>query len=401
MPKLACVAGEPSGDLLAAPVLSALNQIPNMADLEVYGIGGPLMQAQGFRSDWPMETLSVRGYVEAIQQLPAILRLRKELIHILLTENRPDVYLGIDAPDFNLGVEMQLRKAGIPILHFVSPSIWAWRAGRIKKIAQAVDRMLCIFPFETAIYERAGIAATYVGHPLASDIPLQPDTSGARQKLSQLLHLSSDKLDGTVVAVLPGSRGSEIELIAPIFFDTMAVLANKLKGQKLYFLIPVATARLRAPLEALKSQLQNQYPEIQIHLIDGQADLVLEAADVVLIASGTATLQAALWKKPMVISYKVPWLTGQIMKRQGYLPYVGLPNILCGEFVVPELLQNEATPEALANALMTWLENPNKVTQLKSRFTEMHETLRRPTGLLVAQAVTHEIQSKHAQSKSK
>ncbi|WP_420892431.1 lipid-A-disaccharide synthase [Polynucleobacter paneuropaeus] len=401
LPKLACVAGEPSGDLLAAPVLSALNQIPDMTDLEVYGIGGPLMQAQGFRSDWPMETLSVRGYVEAIQQLPAILRLRKELIHTLLTENRPDVYLGIDAPDFNLGVEMQLRKAGIPILHFVSPSIWAWRAGRIKKIAQAVDRMLCIFPFETAIYERAGIAATYVGHPLASDIPLQPDTSGARQKLSQLLHLSSDKLDGTVVAVLPGSRGSEIELIAPIFFDTMAVLANKLKGQKLYFLIPVATARLRAPLEALKSQLQNQYPEIQIYLIDGQADLVLEAADVVLIASGTATLQAALWKKPMVISYKVPWLTGQIMKRQGYLPYVGLPNILCGEFVVPELLQNEATPEALANALMTWLENPNKVTQLKSRFTEMHETLRRPTGLLVAQAVTHEIQSKHAQSKSK
>ena len=387
--------------MLAAPVLSALNQIPDMTDLEVYGIGGPLMQAQGFRSDWPMETLSVRGYVEAIQQLPAILRLRKELIHTLLTENRPDVYLGIDAPDFNLGVEMQLRKAGIPILHFVSPSIWAWRAGRIKKIAQAVDRMLCIFPFETAIYERAGIAATYVGHPLASDIPLQPDTSGARQKLSQLLHLSSDKLDGTVVAVLPGSRGSEIELIAPIFFDTMAVLANKLKGQKLYFLIPVATARLRAPLEALKSQLQNQYPEIQIHLIDGHADLVLEAADVVLIASGTATLQAALWKKPMVISYKVPWLTGQIMKRQGYLPYVGLPNILCGEFVVPELLQNEATPEALANALMTWLENPNKVTQLKSRFTEMHETLRRPTGLLVAQAVTHEIQSKHAQSKSK
>lgn len=387
--------------MLAAPVLSALNQIPDMADLEVYGIGGPLMQAQGFRSDWPMETLSVRGYVEAIQQLPAILRLRKELIHTLLTENRPDVYLGIDAPDFNLGVEMQLRKAGIPILHFVSPSIWAWRAGRIKKIAQAVDRMLCIFPFETAIYERAGIAATYVGHPLASDIPLQPDTSGARQKLSQLLHLSTDKLDGAVVAVLPGSRGSEIELIAPIFFDTMAVLANKLKGQKLHFLIPVATARLRAPLEALKSQLQNQYPEIQIHLIDGHADLVLEAADVVLIASGTATLQAALWKKPMVISYKVPWLTGQIMKRQGYLPYVGLPNILCGEFVVPELLQNEATPEALANALMTWLENPNKVTQLKSRFTEMHETLRRPTGLLVAQAVTHEIQSKHAQSKSK
>jgi len=371
-----------------------------MAGLEAYGIGGPLMQAQGFRSDWPMETLSVRGYVEALKQLPAILKIRKALVHSLLASNRPDIFLGIDAPDFNLGVEMQLREAGIPTLHFVSPSIWAWRAGRIKKIAKAVDRMLCIFPFEAEIYERAGIAATYVGHPLASDIPLQPDTSGAREKISQLLHLDLDKLDGTVVAVLPGSRASEIELIAPVFFETMAVLANKLKGQALHFLIPVATTRLRAPLETLKSQLQNQYPDIQIHLIDGQADLVLEAADVVLIASGTATLQAALWKKPMVISYKVPWLTGQIMKRQGYLPYVGLPNILCGEFVVPELLQNEATPDALAKALMVWLDHPAKVTQLQSRFAQMHETLRRPTGLLVAQAVAQEIKFKQSKATS-
>lgn len=386
--------------MLAAPVLSALNQIPDMAGLEIYGIGGPLMQAQGFRSDWPMETLSVRGYVEALKQLPAILKIRKALVHSLLTSNRPDIFLGIDAPDFNLGVEMQLREAGIPTLHFVSPSIWAWRAGRIKKIAKAVDRMLCIFPFEAEIYERAGIAATYVGHPLASDIPLQPDTTGAREKISQLLHLDLDKLDGTVVAVLPGSRASEIELIAPVFFETMAVLANKLKGQALHFLIPVATARLRAPLETLKSQLQNQDPDIQIHLIDGQADLVLEAADVVLIASGTATLQAALWKKPMVISYKVPWLTGQIMKRQGYLPYVGLPNILCGEFVVPELLQNEATPDALAKALMVWLDHPAKVTQLQSRFAQMHETLRRPTGLLVAQAVAQEIKFKQTKATS-
>ena len=391
MPKLACVAGEPSGDLLAAPVLSALSQIPDMADLEVYGIGGPRMQAQGMRSDWPMETLSVRGYVEAIKQLPAILKLRKELIQHLTGEGRPDVYLGVDAPDFNLGVELHLRKAGIPTLHLVSPSIWAWRAGRIKKISQAVERMLCIFPFETEIYDRAGVASTYVGHPLASEIPLEPNTNQAREKITKELKISSNLLDEIVVAVLPGSRSSEIELIAPVFFETMQLLTEKLKGQKLQFLIPVATPRLRVPLEELLQQAKNLSPDIQIQLLDGMADEVLEASDVVLIASGTATLQAALWKKPMVISYKVPWLTAQIMKRQGYLPYVGLPNILCGEFVVPELLQNEATSENLAQALIDWLNHPNKVAELKARFSQMHETLRRPTGLLVAQAVAQTI----------
>ena len=391
LPKLACVAGEPSGDLLAAPVLSALNQIPDMASLEVYGIGGPRMQAEGMRSDWPMETLSVRGYVEAIKQLPAILKLRKELIQNLLNEGRPDVYLGIDAPDFNLGVELQLRKAGIPTLHLVSPSIWAWRAGRIKKIAQAVDRMLCIFPFETEIYDKAGVVSTYVGHPLASEIPLEPKVYEAREKLSRHLKMPVASLDGLVVAVLPGSRGSEIELIAPVFFETMQLLAERLKGQKLTFLIPVATPKLRYPLEQLLRNAKEVNPDIQIHLLDGMADEVLEASDVVLIASGTATLQAALWKKPMVISYKVPWLTAQIMKRQGYLPYVGLPNILCGEFVVPELLQDDATPKKLANAMQDWLEHPNKVAKLKERFAQMHETLRRPTGLLVAQAVAQTI----------
>ena len=393
LPKLACVAGEPSGDLLAAPVLSALNQIPDMAGLEIYGIGGPRMQAEGMRSNWPMETLSVRGYVEAIKQLPAILKLRKELIAHMLGEGRPDVYLGIDAPDFNLGVELQLRKAGIPTLHLVSPSIWAWRAGRIKKIAQAVERMLCIFPFETEIYDRAGVASTYVGHPLASEIPLEPNPSKAREQLSTLLHLPDTALEGIVIAVLPGSRGSEIELIAPIFFETLQLLAKQMQGQKLHFLIPVATPRLREPLEQLLQQAKNINPDIQIYLLDGMADEVLEASDVVLIASGTATLQAALWKKPMVISYKVPWLTAQIMKRQGYLPYVGLPNILCGEFVVPELLQDEATPEKLAAAIMEWLEQPTKAAQLKTRFAQMHETLRRPTGLLVAQAIAQTIAS--------
>jgi len=391
LPKLACVAGEPSGDLLAAPVLSALNQIPDMAGIEVYGIGGPRMQAEGMRSDWPMETLSVRGYVEAIKQLPVILKVRKELIHQLLGHDRPDVFLGVDAPDFNLGVELKLRQAGIPTMHLVSPSIWAWRAGRIKKIAQAVDRMLCIFPFETKIYDAAGVASTYVGHPLASEIPLEPNPQEAKEKLCHRLHISAQALDGLVVAVLPGSRTSEIEFIAPVFFKTIELLAEQLKGQKLYFVIPVAAPHLRGALERLLQETKHTHPEIQIYLVDGMADEVLESSDVVLIASGTATLQAALWKKPMVISYKVPWLTAQIMKRQGYLPYVGLPNILCGEFVVPELLQDDATPEKLSKALQDWLKNPAKVSSLKDRFAQLHESLRRPTGLLVAQAVAQTI----------
>ena len=396
MPKLACVAGEPSGDLLAAPVLHALNQIPEMAGLTAYGVGGPLMQAEGFDSRWPMETLSVRGYVEALTQLPAILRLRKELLNTLTQLDRPDVYLGIDAPDFNLGVELKLRAAGIPTVHFVSPSIWAWRGGRIKKIKQAVDRMLCIFPFETEIYARAGIAASYIGHPLASSIPIEVDVKGARDRLSAFPEVKSAGLeranfDGLVIAVLPGSRGSEIEFIAPVFFEAMGLIASRLQGQALQFAIPVATPRLRPALEDLAVRTRLQYSDVQIHLIDGNADTILEAADVVLIASGTATLQAALWKKPMVISYKVPWLTAQIMKRQGYLPYVGLPNILAGEFLVPELLQDDATAEKLATAVLRWLDAPNEVARLQERFSLMHETLRKPTGLLVAQAITQTI----------
>lgn len=406
MPKLACVAGEPSGDLLAAPVLHALNQIPEMAGLSAYGVGGPLMQAEGFDSRWPMETLSVRGYVEAITQLPAILRLRKELLNTLIQLDRPDVYLGIDAPDFNLGVELKLRAAGIPTVHFVSPSIWAWRGGRIKKIKQAVDRMLCIFPFEIEIYARAGITASYVGHPLASTIPIELDVKGARDRLSSFPEIKSAGLeradfDGLVIAVLPGSRGSEIEFIAPVFFEAMALIANRLQGQVLQFAIPVATPRLRPALENLAVRTRMQYPDIQIHLIDGNADTILEAADVVLIASGTATLQAALWKKPMVISYKVPWLTAQIMKRQAYLPYVGLPNILAGEFVVPELLQDSATAENLAKAVLHWLDSPAEVLGLQERFSTMHETLRRPTGLLVAQALTQTITEARQQRPSR
>ncbi|MCF8180002.1 MAG: lipid-A-disaccharide synthase [Limnohabitans sp.] len=380
MPNLACVAGEPSGDLIAAPVFSALQQIPSMAGLDVYGIGGKAMQAEGFRSLWPMETLSVRGYVEALRQLPAILRLRSELIAQLLDSQRPDLFMGIDAPDFNLGVELRLKEAGIPTIHFVSPSIWAWRGSRIKKIKRAVDRVLCLFPFEPEIYEKAGIAASYVGHPMASEIPEIVDTAAAKKKMN-------GGLEGLVIAVLPGSRSSEIELIGPVFFETIALIAGRLAGQKLHFVVPIATPHLRPAIESLRTNLLIAHPEIDLILLDGQADLALAAADVVLIASGTATLQAALWKKPMVISYKVPWLTAQIMKRQGYLPYVGLPNILSGEFVVPELLQDAAKPGALADAVLSWLDRPAAVQTLQTRFEQLHLRLKRPTGLLVAQVI--------------
>ena len=351
-----------------------------MAGLDVYGIGGKAMQAEGFRSLWPMETLSVRGYVEALRQLPAILRLRSELIKQLLDSQRPDLFMGIDAPDFNLGVELRLKEAGIPTIHFVSPSIWAWRGSRIKKIKRAVDRVLCLFPFEPEIYEKAGIAASYVGHPMASEIPEIVDTAAAKKKMN-------GGLEGLVIAVLPGSRSSEIELIGPVFFETIALIAGRLAGQKLHFVVPIATPHLRPAIESLRTNLLIDHPEINLILLDGQADLALAAADVVLIASGTATLQTALWKKPMVISYKVPWLTAQIMKRQGYLPYVGLPNILCGEFVVPELLQDEAKPGALADAVLSWLDRPAAVKALQTRFEQLHLSLKRPTGLLVAQVI--------------
>jgi len=375
---LACVAGEPSGDMLAASVLAGLKQLPSTSALATRGVGGPKMIAEGFDALWPMETLAVRGYVEAIKQLPAILKVRKALIQELL-KNPPLAYLGIDAPDFNLGVEKKLKSAGIPTIHFISPSIWAWRGGRIHKIKQSVDRMLCIFPFEPAIYEKAGMEASYVGHPLASSIPLVPDVAGARNKLG----IGREKV---VIAVLPGSRHSEIDLIGPRFFDAIELMYKK-HGADIEFVIPIATSTLKPKIELMANQLRQRCNLIQLHLIDGQASLALEACDVVLIASGTATLEAALWKKPMVISYVVPKLTGWIMKKQGYLPYVGLPNILAKDFVVPELLQDDASPEALANATLNWLNQPNEVAALKNCFTDMHNTLNLPTGKLVAEVI--------------
>ncbi len=380
-PRLALVAGELSGDLLAASLLAGLRKrLPAAA--QYYGIGGPRMVANGFVAGWPMEKLAVRGYVEALRHIPEILRIRAALKRHLLADP-PDIFIGVDAPDFNFGVEQVLRNAGVPTVHFVCPSIWAWRGGRIKKIAQAVDHMLCVFPFEIALLERAGVSATYVGHPLADEIPLEPDMHGARAALG----LPSG---APVIAVLPGSRRSEIALIGPPFFAAMALMLARQPDVR--FVMPAATQALRACLQPLV----DAYPQLPLIITEGHAQQAMTAANAILVKSGTVTLEAALLKKPMVIAYKVPWLTGQIMRRQGYLPYVGLPNILAGRFVVPELLQQFATPEALADATLIQLRDDRNRCALTEIFTEMHHTLRQDTARRAADAVVAVLESKRS-----
>ncbi|MGG1943296.1 lipid-A-disaccharide synthase [Trinickia sp. NRRL B-1857] len=377
--RVAMVAGEPSGDLLAASLLGGLTRVLPPAT-QYYGIGGPRMAAQGFEAHWPMDKLAVRGYVEALRHIPEILRIRNELKHQLLAEP-PHVFIGVDAPDFNFGLERALRGAGIPTIHFVCPSIWAWRGGRIKTIVKSVDHMLCVFPFETALLEKAGVSASYVGHPLADEIPLEPDVAGARAALGL-------PATGPIVAVLPGSRRSEIGLIGPTFFAAMAIMQQR--EPSLRFVMPAATPALRELLQPLVAA----HPQLALTLTDGDAQRAMTAADAVLVKSGTVTLEAALLKKPMVISYKVPWLTGQIMRRQGYLPYVGLPNILAERFVVPELLQHFATPEALADATLVQLHDDANRRTLTEVFTQMHVTLRRNTAERAAEAVARVIEAR-------
>lgn len=378
---LAMVAGEASGDLLAAALIKQLTaRLP--AAHRYFGIGGPQMIAAGFDACWPSEKLAVRGYVEALRSIPEILRIRRALKRQLLAAP-PTVLVGIDAPDFNLGLEEQLRRAGTPTVHFISPSIWAWRGARIKQIKRATDLMLCVFPFEPEIYARAGVTARYVGHPLADVIPLAPNPSAARCRLN----LSAS---GPIVAVLPGSRRSEIALIAPTFLAAMARMQASEPG--LRFILPAASATIRAQLQPM---LDN-YPQLSVTVLDGDSQSALEAADAVLIASGTATLEAALYKKPMVISYQVPWLTAQIMQRQGYLPYVGLPNILAGRFVVPELLQYQATPDALARAMLDQLNDQANRARLTEIFTQMHHTLKCDAAVLAADAIAELIETSRA-----
>ena len=373
-PRVAMVAGEASGDLLAGLVLDGLRA--RWPDLQATGIGGPQMVQRGFQANWPSDKLAVHGYsIEVFRRLGELLRIRKQLRERLLRE-RPDVFVGVDAPDFNLGLEAALKAQGIPTVHFVCPSIWAWRADRVEKIRRAADHVLCIFPFEPALLAEHGIAATYVGHPLASVIPLHPDRAAARQKLG--LEEGDD-----VVAILPGSRKSEVRYLAMRFFLAAAHMQRARPAIK--FVVP-AVPSLRADIEAIAAQADMAG---RIQIVTGQSHTVLAACDVTLIASGTATLEAALFKRPMVIAYNMHWLSWKLMKRKQLQPWVGLPNILCHDFVVPELLQDAAHPAALADATMQWLDAKGsaRIAALEAQFTTLHHTLQRDTAQLATDAI--------------
>jgi lipid-A-disaccharide synthase len=365
------VAGEASGDLLAGLLIEGLHS--RWPQAHGVGIGGPRMLAQGFDAWWPHEKLAVRGYVEVLRHYRGIVAIRDQLRQRLLAQP-PDVFIGVDAPDFNLDLEARLKAAGIPTVHFVCPSIWAWRPERIEKIRRSVDHMLCIFPFEPALLAQAGIAATYVGHPLAQTIPMQPDRLAARQALG----LETDR---PVVAVLPGSRQSEIEHLTPRFVQAAQIMQRQ--NPALQFILP-AIPSLQARIQAL-IDAQGGVPGLQV--LHGQSHTALAACDVTLIASGTATLEAALFKRPMVIGYHMNWLSWQIMKRQQLQPWVGLPNILSEDFVVPEFLQDRCTPEALARACMDWLSAPERVDALQSRFEQLHLNLQCDTAKLATHAL--------------
>ena len=373
-PTVAMVAGETSGDLLAGLLLDGLKT--RWPELQSFGIGGSQMAKRGFDAWWPSDKLAVRGYVEVLRHYREIVGIREQLKTRLLA-NSPDIFIGVDAPDFNLDLEAALKAKGIKTVHFVSPSIWAWRADRVEKIRRSVDHVLCIFPFEVALLAQHGIAATYVGHPLANVIPMQPDRSAARAKLGL------NELD-TVVAILPGSRQSEIQYLAKRFFQAVALISRAQPAIK--FIVPA--------IPALKPEIQRIAHEAGlqgVQILDGQSHTALAACDVTLIASGTATLEAALFKRPMVIAYNMNWLSWRIMQRKKLQPWVGLPNILCQEFIVPELLQDKATPQALANAVLQWVDTktrePAKIAALEQRFGRLHAELQRDTSLLATDAI--------------
>jgi lipid-A-disaccharide synthase len=372
-PRIAFVAGEASGDLLAALVLPELRRRLPLA--ECAGIAGDRMIEAGCTPWHHVRELSVRGYAEVLRHLPRLLALRRRLITRLI-DWPTSVYVGVDAPDFNLGVARRLRERGIPTVQFVSPAIWAWRPHRIEKIRAAIDHMLLVFPFEQAIFERAGIRATYVGHPLARSIALVPDAAAARTRLQLPAGVP-------LVAMLPGSRRAEVASLGPPFFGAVARL--QAGDARVQCVVPVATPELK-PL--LQSMLAASGADLaRTHLVDGRSHDAMEAADVVLVAGGTATLEAMLFKRPMVTAYRVPALTEWITLRQAVIPYFSLPNILLGRYAVPEFLQEAVQPDALARALARQLDDDAGRRQLQAQFAEQHEALRRDTPALTAQAI--------------
>ena len=370
---IALVAGESSGDQLAAELLKGAHAA--YGSVNAVGIAGDAMVAQGVDPWWSSQSLAVRGYFEPIKHLPRILKMRSELIARLSSAARPDVFVGIDAPDFNLGVETRLRDNGIKTMHYVSPSIWAWRAKRIEKIRRAADHVLLIFPFEQDIYTAANIPATYVGHPFAAHIPMQAKPQAARQAL----HIDEHK---TTVALLPGSRSSEIDYNAPAFFQAAVLLEQQLGAVQ--FILPVAHAALKDKIQAMRQQFA---PNIELRVFDGQARSVMEAADAVLVASGTASLEVALYKKPMVISYQTSKVSAWLYPKFALLPWIGLPNILLNESFIPEVLQDDATPQGLASTLLNEIDRYAQDVTVNERLIDMHSSLIRDTPTLCAQAI--------------
>ena len=364
--RIALVAGEASGDILGAGLMRALKaQHPAV---EFIGVGGPLMQAEGLTSYFPMERLSVMGLVEVLGRLRELLARRKLLIQTLI-EEKPDVFIGIDAPDFTLNIELKLRQAGIKTVHYVSPSVWAWRQKRVLKIREGCDLMLTLLPFEARFYEEKGVPVRFVGHTLADTIPLQADRAAARAELGLA--------DGPLVALMPGSRGGEVGRLASVFFDA----AERLQALKpgIRFVLPCASPQRRAQIETL---LEGR--NLPLTLLDGQSHLALAACDAVLIASGTATLEALLYKRPMVVAYRLAPLTYWILKRMVKSPYISLPNLLAQRLLVLELLQDDATPEALAQTLLPLIDGGEEQTR---GFDDIHRTLRRDASNQAADAV--------------
>lgn len=388
---IAFVAGEASGDLIAAPVVQALRRLdPPVA---CAGVAGERMIAAGCQAWHHVRELSVRGYVEVLRELPRLLALRRDLAR-RLTPAACAALVGVDAPDFNLALETRVRRRGVPTIHYVSPSIWAWRGGRIERIRRAADRVLLVFPFEQEIYDRAGIPATYVGHPLASAIPLQPDRQAACRRLAEA-GVAAAQGGRTLLALLPGSRRAEIEYIGPVFLAAACRLAQSLGDA--HFLLPVADASLRRIVEeqvrALERTPGGSALAGRLTLVEGRSHDCLEACQGALVGSGTATLEAALYKRPMVIAYRMPPLSAWIIRRiGGYLPWVGLPNILARDFLVPELLQEQARPELIARALLQVLEDEHGQRRLAERYAQLHESLRRDTPALVLQAILQTIE---------
>ncbi len=368
------LAGEASGDFIASLVIPEVAK--RMDGAPQYGVGGDKMRAVGFRAWYDVRELSVRGYMEVLTHLPRLLSLRKDLI-TRFGDSMPQVFVGVDAPDFNLGVEEKLRRRGIPTVHFVSPSIWAWRPERIQNIRRAVDHMLLVFPFEEEIYRKAGIPATFVGHPLAGIIPMEPDTMGARQHFG----IPDDGLP--VITVMPGSRVDEVKGCGPVFFEAVERLLQR-QGDA-HVLIPAIDEQARSNILCVASL----YPRLAqaMQVVVGESHRTMEAADAVLVASGTAALECALFKKPMVVGYKMPAITGMIMQKKALIHCVSLPNILLGENVVPEFLQYFCEPDAISHALEDAINNEARRKMLVERFSAMHESLRADTANLAADVI--------------